>query len=81
MTLCDSQLYGITKPKQFDTVLLLKKQPILQVVGYEGSVHLSVSLEVRTLRPSGSILEHSLISGSGGLIGGGVIFLNFIGYI
>ena len=65
MTLCDSQLYGITKPKGFDTVLQLKKQPILQVVGYEGSVQLSVSLEVRTLRPSGRILEHDLISGAG----------------
>ena len=65
MTLCDSESYGVAKSKRFDMVLPVIKWTILQVVGYEGSVQLSVSLEVRTLRPGGSIMEHSLISGDG----------------
>ena len=35
----------------------------LQMVGYEGSVVFSVSLELRTLHQQGVILFHSLVSG------------------
>ena len=52
-------------PRNVSTILVRISQFLtrLKVVGYEGSVAFSVSLQLRTLQKQGLIVFHSLISG------------------
>ena len=53
----------ITPPQSKQSVTFSTNHSAVKILGYEGSYHLNISLELRTFEPSGVLLFHQFISG------------------